>query len=58
MEKVELTQREQLIEVVQARLDHHFDLAIEDVTTGILASLIVDDILQGIPLRALAGNES
>lgn len=52
-EKVKLTERERLIEVVQARLDHQFDLAIEEITSGILASLIVDDILQTTPLRRL-----
>jgi hypothetical protein len=57
MEKVELTEREQLIEVVQARLDHHFDLGIEDITSGILASLIVDDILQSTPVTRFTGGE-
>jgi hypothetical protein len=52
---MEQTERERLIEVVQARLDHHFDLAISDITSGILASLIVDDILQTTPIVVFKG---
>jgi hypothetical protein len=44
MEKVKLTERERLIEVVEARLTHLVEVD-TDVTPRIVASLIADDIL-------------
>lgn len=44
-EKVILTDRERLMEVVYSRLDHVEDVGFEDISMKMLASLITDDIL-------------